>query len=294
MKESAEPAPSPLQLDIANRIADLISRGRFEPGEHLAEQSLAAEFGVSRSPVRAALKILARHGYVQARANAGVSVSDVLPETRPGIFRAAGKTSDDVYRQILSDRATGVLGDVLTQMDLISRYQVSRGVLLRALLRANREGLVARRKGHGWVFLPALDSAEAKAESYRFRLIVECGGLREPGFRIDPDGLAEVRQAHEHFQRLPSAEQTSGLFYEMNARFHELLAEFSGNRFIVEAVRHQNQLRRLEEYRRHEQGPSKPSGQCREHLDIIAALEAGDVELAALLLHRHLVRSSRF
>lgn len=293
MKPAAHPLPSPLQIDIAKQLVCLIRDGRIAKGQHLTEQALAQQFGVSRSPVRAALKLLEDHGYVLSRTNAGVSVATTLPEREEDDeLSGDGNTTEDLYRAILSDRAAGALGDILTEAELLARYDVTRSVLMRTLLRVNREGLIARRKGHGWTFLPALDSAAAKHDSYRFRMMVECGGLREKTFTIDAPALTRVRLSHEDFLRLPAVEQTSAAFFEMNAGFHELLAQFSGNRFVIQTVGHHNRLRRLEEFRRHADNPVNLRAPCQEHLDIIEALEASDTELAALLMHRHLMRAS--
>ncbi|KQO00509.1 hypothetical protein ASF01_06075 [Stenotrophomonas sp. Leaf70] len=291
MKASKVSSPSPLQLDIANQVIRLIRTGELAPGQHLTEQALAQRFGVSRTPVRVAFKLLEERGYLLSRANAGVTVSEVLPgEELAGI----GMTGEELYLSILSDRVQGQLPDVLSEAELLARYQVPRSVLMRALLRLNHEGLLVRRKGHGWGFQPTLDSDQAKYESYRFRLMVECGGLREKTFRADGETLEQSRQAHLDFLGLDPVEQTSSLFFDINAHFHEMLAGFSGNRFVLESVRHHNQLRRVEEYRRHVHNPVNLSGPCQEHLAILQAVEAGDAELAALLMHQHLLKASRF
>lgn len=47
----------------------MILIGRFQPGERLAEVKVAAELGVSRTPVRSALEALAREGLVVPTAN---------------------------------------------------------------------------------------------------------------------------------------------------------------------------------------------------------------------------------
>jgi len=291
MKASKVSSPSPLQLDIANQIIRLIRTGELAAGQHLTEQALAQRFGVSRTPVRLAFRLLEERGYLLSRTNAGVIVTEALPGEE---LAGTSVTGDELYLEILSDRVGGRLPDVLSEAELLARYQVSRSVLMRALLRMNHEGLLVRRKGHGWGFLPTLDSEEAKYESYRFRLMVECGGLREKTFRADPEMLAQSRQAHLDFLELDPAEQTSSLFFDINAHFHQMLAGFSGNRFVLDSVRHHNQLRRLEEYRRHVHNPVNLSGPCQEHLAILQAVELGDTELAALLMHQHLVKASHF
>lgn len=294
MKDSRTASASPLQLDIANQIVRLIREGQILPGEHLTEQTLARRFEVSRSPIRAALKLLEDRGYLSSRANAGVTVLESLPRDQAEELAGTATTSDDLYLTILSDRVQGRLSDTLSEAELLARYDVSRSVLMRTLLRMNREGLLQRRKGNGWGFQPTLDSDQSKVESYRFRLMVECGGMREKTFKPDSKALASARQAHLEFLTLSPAEQTPIAFFEMNAQFHEMLAGFSGNRFVLQAVRQQNQLRRIEEYRRHVHNSIDLSGPCQEHLSIIEALEQEDVELATALLQQHLVQASRF
>lgn len=47
---------------IANRVAAAIVNGQYRDGERLREQELAAAYGVSRGPVREALRALERYG----------------------------------------------------------------------------------------------------------------------------------------------------------------------------------------------------------------------------------------
>ena len=51
-----------------------IEEGRLEPGAPLNQVDLAARFGLSRIPVREALRHLAAEGYVTYRANKGANV----------------------------------------------------------------------------------------------------------------------------------------------------------------------------------------------------------------------------
>jgi DNA-binding GntR family transcriptional regulator len=50
---------------LRNAIADLVLSGTIGPGERLDEQSLASRFGVSRTPIREALRELAAAGLVE-------------------------------------------------------------------------------------------------------------------------------------------------------------------------------------------------------------------------------------
>ncbi|MBG6239783.1 GntR family transcriptional regulator of gluconate operon [Mycetocola sp. CAN_C7] len=52
---------------VAKQLRDRIVRGEFAPGIHLAEDTLAEQFNVSRGPVRDALQRLQAEGLVESR-----------------------------------------------------------------------------------------------------------------------------------------------------------------------------------------------------------------------------------
>jgi DNA-binding GntR family transcriptional regulator len=56
---------------VVNRIRKAIITGELKPGERLSEPTLAAQLGVSRSPVREALQILKSDGLVTESSNRG-------------------------------------------------------------------------------------------------------------------------------------------------------------------------------------------------------------------------------
>ncbi|GAA0236286.1 GntR family transcriptional regulator [Cryptosporangium japonicum] len=66
--------PAPLRQVVTDEIADMIITGELQPGEHLVEQELAAQLGVSRQPVREALQRLHSEGWVDLRPGLGAFV----------------------------------------------------------------------------------------------------------------------------------------------------------------------------------------------------------------------------
>ncbi|MCB1997488.1 GntR family transcriptional regulator [Rubrivivax albus] len=60
---------------IAARVGERIVRGQLDPGERVGEQELADEFGVSRGPVREAIRLLEREGLLTVLARRGAIVS---------------------------------------------------------------------------------------------------------------------------------------------------------------------------------------------------------------------------
>jgi len=78
---------------IAARIGDRILDGLMPSGSRIGEQELAAEFSVSRGPIREALRILEREGLVTILARRGAIVTELSPdelrelqEIRAGLF----------------------------------------------------------------------------------------------------------------------------------------------------------------------------------------------------------------
>jgi DNA-binding GntR family transcriptional regulator len=68
-----------LSRAVADWLADRIISGQEEPGARLAETKLAELAGVSRSPVREALRLLAGEGLVELVPRLGAQVAQVSP-----------------------------------------------------------------------------------------------------------------------------------------------------------------------------------------------------------------------
>jgi len=71
---------SPLAQVVAGEIRERILAGRFSPGERLAEEPLSEELGVSRMPVREALRLLSAEGIVILEPRRGASVASYTAE----------------------------------------------------------------------------------------------------------------------------------------------------------------------------------------------------------------------
>lgn len=74
--------------DIYLAIKAAIVSGRHAPGQYLREESLAKSLGVSRTPVREALRRLDAEGWVETRANYGVRVKGWTLQDAREIFEA--------------------------------------------------------------------------------------------------------------------------------------------------------------------------------------------------------------
>ena len=67
-----------LSLDVVHgRVRDAILHGELEPGAIMSQVQLAQELGVSRTPLREALRLLQREGLVDAEPNRRVRVASI-------------------------------------------------------------------------------------------------------------------------------------------------------------------------------------------------------------------------
>ena len=273
---------------IARQILDLISEARFDPGHHLREQHLADALGVSRTPVRAGLKELTRMGAVEARPNQGFFLLKRSNELDQLEIEQSKSNDQKLYEQLVHDRIAGILPESFTQTEISQRYDVDRGVLTRTLVKLSEDGLIARNAGHGWRFLQTLNSDIALRNSYGFRLMIEPMALLTPNLHVDRQMLKRLRARHLRLIPHPDITQVPAKeIFETDAAFHELLAEASGNLFVLQAIQQQNRLRRLLEFGSYH-NKRRVKEWCEEHVAIIDALRENKQEQAAELMRKHL------
>lgn len=273
---------------IARQILDLISEARFDPGHHLREQHLADALGVSRTPVRAGLKELTRMGAVEARPNQGFFLLKRSNELAQLEIEQSKSNDQKLYEQLVHDRIAGILPESFTQTEISQRYDVDRGVLTRTLVKLSEDGLIARNAGHGWRFLQTLNSDIALRNSYGFRLMIEPMALLTPNLHVDRQMLKRLRARHLRLITHPDITQVPAKeIFETDAAFHELLAEASGNLFVLQAIQQQNRLRRLLEFGSYH-NKRRVKEWCEEHVAIIDALRENKQEQAAELMRKHL------
>ncbi|WP_019014611.1 GntR family transcriptional regulator [Elioraea tepidiphila] len=283
--------PSRLQRAVLGRIAALAREDGLGEGARLTEFGLARRLAVSRTPVRAALTHLAARGLLRPCAGGGYelaagaeALATVAPHPEP----------DGAQRLTLAiarDVRAGLLSGTISEAALMRRYRVGRAVLATALAGLAAAGVIERRPGTGWSILDPRYDAPTRAESYRFRLVVEPAALLEPGYRLDPRWVGGMREEHRAMLAAPWRDELAIALFEMNARFHEGLVAGAGNRFLLAAVQQQNRLRRFSNYD-WGYGPARVVQSCTEHLEILDWLEQGEAELASLLLRRHLERAA--
>jgi DNA-binding GntR family transcriptional regulator len=117
------PRARPLREDIRDTLRTRIFEGHYAPGTRLIERDLAAEFDVSRLPIREALRMLRQEGLVEDRLPKGSVVASLSKKDVRDLFdvrhslevlasrlAAERATPDDLQRlEELLDRASDAL-----------------------------------------------------------------------------------------------------------------------------------------------------------------------------------------
>jgi DNA-binding GntR family transcriptional regulator len=84
-----------LYEDVADRLRQQIFARELEPGTWIDEQKLAVEYGISRTPMREALKVLAVEGLVTMKLRRGAYVTEMSRDDVAQIYHLLGLLESD-------------------------------------------------------------------------------------------------------------------------------------------------------------------------------------------------------
>ena len=88
-------ADAPLYQRVAERLRERIVSHAMAPGSWIDEQALTAELGISRTPLREALKVLAAEGLVTMKLRRGAYVTEVSERDLSEVFHLLSLLESD-------------------------------------------------------------------------------------------------------------------------------------------------------------------------------------------------------
>ncbi len=89
-EENGRQSRRPLHEEAAERLRDMIVEGELAPGERITEQSLCDRMGLSRTPLREAIKTLTSEGLIVLQPNRGATVASLSLDDIEDTFRVIG------------------------------------------------------------------------------------------------------------------------------------------------------------------------------------------------------------
>jgi DNA-binding GntR family transcriptional regulator len=114
--------PVPLYEEVAELLRQRIfkrSVGDLEPGSWIDELKLAQEYGISRTPLREALKVLATEGLVTMKVRRGAYVTEVSEQDLTDVYHLLS---------LLESDAAGVVAATATEAQLNQLINLHRGL----------------------------------------------------------------------------------------------------------------------------------------------------------------------
>jgi DNA-binding GntR family transcriptional regulator len=102
LKASADQTqdPRPLRTRAYDDLKDSLLRGQYLPGSLLSERRLAAEFGMSKTPIRAALERLEAEGYIAITPQQGILVRELSVQELADQFELRAGLEPYVLRKL--------------------------------------------------------------------------------------------------------------------------------------------------------------------------------------------------
>ena len=198
----------PLYEDVADRLREQIFSKELAPGSWLDEQSLAAQYGISRTPMREAIKVLASEGLITIKMRRGAYVTEVARKDLEQIF------------SILS--------------------------------------------------------------------LLEGQAAKETASKATEAELNLLDDLHHRLEKA-AADRDLEQFFEINVKFHELIQEIAGNKWMNGVIADLRKVLKL-----HRRDSLTSTGRLQnslvEHREILRSLLKRDEQAAELAMQRHLAR----
>ena len=105
MTLAAQLAPRPLYEEVAERLRQRIYNRELSPGDWIDELKIADQLGISRTPLREALKVLATEGLVTMKVRRGAYVTEVSERDLADVYHLLALLESDAVA-VVAERAT--------------------------------------------------------------------------------------------------------------------------------------------------------------------------------------------
>ena len=198
----------PLYEDVADRLREQIFAKQLAPGSWLDEQSLADSFGISRTPMREAIKVLASEGLVTIKMRRGAYVTEIARNDLEQIFT------------ILS--------------------------------------------------------------------LLEGEAAKQTAIKASEEELNQLDYLHHRLEKA-AADRDIEQFFEINGKFHELIQEIAGNRWMNGVIADLRKVLKL-----HRRDSLTSTGRLQnsllEHREILKAILKRDQSAAEAVMRKHMER----
>lgn len=105
-------APRALYEEVAERLRQRIFKRELEPGSWIDELRIAEEYGISRTPLREALKVLAAEGLVTMKVRRGAYVTEVSEKDLRDVYHLLSLLESDAAGEVATQGQASALSEL--------------------------------------------------------------------------------------------------------------------------------------------------------------------------------------
>jgi DNA-binding GntR family transcriptional regulator len=192
----------------------------------------------------------------------------------------AAEISERIVEAVMAQKLAP--GARLGEQPLALLFDCSRTVVREALTRLAARGIVTVSARRGWYVIEP--SQEEAREAFEARRVIETGLIRT----LPAVGKPAIKRLKQHLSREKAALASDdvGARSYLLGDFHVCLAECLGNTLLADTLR--DFTARTTLIAMLYQSSHNAAQSCEEHVQIVAALERGDMALAEQLMRDHI------
>ncbi len=105
-------SPRALYVEVAELLRQRIFKRELEPGSWIDELRIAEEYGISRTPLREALKVLAAEGLVTMKVRRGAYVTEVSANDLADVYHLLSLLESDAAGVVATKATTAQLAEL--------------------------------------------------------------------------------------------------------------------------------------------------------------------------------------
>ncbi|MCX8516990.1 MAG: GntR family transcriptional regulator [Rhodoferax sp.] len=111
-RSSPSLSPRALYVEVAELLRQRIFQRSLEPGSWIDELKIAEEYGISRTPLREALKVLAAEGLVTMKVRRGAYVTEVSSQDLADVYHLLGLLESDAAGVVANKASAAELAEL--------------------------------------------------------------------------------------------------------------------------------------------------------------------------------------
>lgn len=295
----------PLYLSIRSRLEEKVKNQMLPKGTIIKEGPLAAVFGVSRAPVRRALKMLEKAGVIKPARGQGFIVGDESPgeilssQDLQSIFQVQASSEiarsaawENIYQSVHLDVTNCLPFGTFQVSETIAceHFSVGRTALRETLGKLQNQGLLEKSNWSHWIAGPL--TARDVHEGFEVRHLLEPEAFMQSVVSVSKNSLyAMHKKVKAVIANLEGS--TPEDIEDVENDLHKVLLENTKNRRVMEAIERNQMPFIVNRIFRRNFGLRTDLAMLQDQAEILDQLIRNRIEVARSILVAHLTKAEK-